>query len=471
MPAAARPPRQAEERVLPTLNRDGTRRWLRPRVSRGRFLRRRRALAWTLIAVFTLIPYLSMRGKPLVLLDVPHRQFILFGVTFLPTDTGFLMLLLVGLFLGIFWLTAVYGRVWCGWACPQTVYMEFLYRPVERLIARGAPGRTEAAGRRWSSRRALTQLVFLALSMFLAHTFLAYFVGVENLRRWITRSPAEHPVAFLVMATTTALMYLDFAWFREQVCVVACPYGRLQSVLLDRRSLIVGYDQRRGEPRATYRQRRSGGGAAGDCIDCRACVVTCPTGIDIRQGLQMECIHCTQCIDACDAIMERIGRPRGLIRYSSVAELAGEGRRLLRPRVLVYTGLVLLVWMGLGAALGARPSAEVTVLRGPGSPFTVLPSGEVSNQLRVKIVNRGSAERQYRIDVTGDVPARLVLPENPVSVAGGRAATATVFVVAPRGSFARGQRDVRLLVNDGSGFGATLPYRLVGPEDAGGGKG
>ena len=495
MPATLSAPRVAEEPVLSTLNRDGTRRWLRPKLWRGRFLRWRRAVAWALIALFTLIPYLRMGGKPLILLDVTRRQFTLFGTTFLPTDTALLMLLLVGLFLAIFWLTAVYGRVWCGWGCPQTVYMEFLYRPVERFIEGGPRAQSELDSRPWLPRRLLKHAAFLGLSMFLAHTFLAYFVGVEQLRRWVTGSPLEHPAAFLVMATTTALMFLDFGWFREQVCIVACPYGRLQSVLLDRRSLIVGYDYGRGEPRGTYRNRRAsrhesaethtgesrgarvmvrgdspGARVWGHCIDCRACVGTCPTGIDIRQGLQMECIHCTQCMDACDAVMDRIGRPRGLIRYSSGDELAGAPRRLLRPRIVVYPALMLLVWGALGVALAQRPPAEVTVLRGLGSPFTLLPSGEVSNQLRVKIVNRGSAARHYRIELAEAASFRLVAPENPVAVSGGKAATATVFVLAPRGAFAPGQRDVRLRVEDGAGFGTAVPYRLIGPGDGEGGK-
>ena len=261
--------------------------------------------------------------------------------------------------------------------------------------------------------------------MFLAHTFLAYFVGIEALRHWITRSPFEHPAAFLVMAGTTALMFLDFGWFREQVCMVACPYGRLQSVLLDRRSLIVGYDYRRGEPRGHLARRSERGHDAathsrGDCVDCGACVVTCPTGIDIRDGLQMECIHCTQCMDACDSVMDRIGRPRGLIRYSSRDELGGAPRRILRPRLIFYPLLLLAVWGMLGWSLAHRQSADVTVLRGVGSPFTLLPSGEVSNQIRIKIVNRSAGDRRYLIELVNGEGLHLIAPDNPV---GGRHGT------------------------------------------------
>jgi cytochrome c oxidase accessory protein FixG len=386
------------------------------------------------------------------------------------------MLLLVGLFLAIFLITAVHGRVWCGWACPQTVYMEFLYRPIERLIEGGTRGQERLDVSRFHPRRLIKYAVFVGLSMFLAHTFLAYFVGVSQLAHWVQRSPFEHPIAFLVMAGATALMLLDFGVMREQVCMVACPYGRFQSVLLDRRSLIVGYDRRRGEPRSKL--VRSGltlvGAApgAGDCIDCGACVACCPTGIDIRDGLQMECIHCTQCIDACDSIMDRVGRPRGLIRYSSRDELAGQPRHVLRPRVVIYPLLLVLVWGALAYALAHRAPADVTVLRGLGSPFTVLPAGRVSNQIRVKIVNRAAAERRYLIELA-EGPAEpsgaleLIAPENPLAVAAGKAATAPIFVTAPRAAFEDGRRAVRLRISDGGGWSTVVPYRLLGPEEDG----
>ena len=457
-------PPEARGRVLPTLNPDGTRRWLLPKLSPGRFWKRRRALAWVLIAVFALIPYLRMNGKPLILLDIARRQFTLFGATFLPTDTMLLMLLLVGIFLGIFMLTAVYGRVWCGWACPQTIYMEFLYRPIERWIEGGRGAQLRATRGKLSVRRTVKHAVFLLLSMFLAHTFLAYFVGVDALRHWITHSPLEHPIAFLVMAGTTLLMLLDFGWFREQVCVVACPYGRFQSVLLDRRSLIVGYDQRRGEPRGMQRLRRNGS-RWGDCIDCGACVVTCPTGIDIRDGLQMECIHCTQCMDACDAVMARIGRPLGLIRYTSKDELAGEPRRILRPRIILYPLLLLVVWGAFGLALARREPVDVTVLRGLGTPWSLLPSGEVSDQIRIKMVNRRSSDQHYRIELAGADGLRLVAPDNPLPVGAGKTATTTVFIIAARDAFDDGRRDIRFRISDDAGFSTEVPYRVLGPKD------
>ncbi len=240
----------APGRVLSTLNEDGSRRWLRPKLSVGAFFRKRRVVAYALMVVFFLIPYLRMNGRPLVLLDVPHRQFTLFGYTFLPTDTLLFMLLLISIAIGIFLLTALFGRVWCGWACPQTVYMEFLFRPIERFFEGGRSG-SMALDKRpgLHPRRLAKNAVYVLLALFLAHTFLAYFVGIDQLVQWVRQSPFEHPTSFLIMAGTTAAIFFDFGWFREQTCLVACPYGRLQSVLLDRQSVIVGYDVLRGEPR------------------------------------------------------------------------------------------------------------------------------------------------------------------------------------------------------------------------------
>jgi cytochrome c oxidase accessory protein FixG len=453
------------ERVLPTLNEDGSRRWIRPKLSRGPWLSRRLLVGWTLIAVFTLIPYVKIAGKPLVLLDLPQRRFTLFGATFLPTDSMFLMLLLVGVFVGIFLVTAVFGRVWCGWACPQTVYMELVYRPIERLLEGNRARQLRLDREGPDGRRIVKNVAFGLVSIFLAHTFLAYFVGVDALIRWVTEPPSQHGGAFLVASAVAALMYLDFGVMREQVCLVACPYGRLQSVLLDRRSLIVGYDARRGEPRGLLKDRKADGPPRGDCIDCAACVITCPTGIDIRDGLQMECIHCTQCIDACDVVMEKTGKPRGLIRYGARDEFEGKPRRILRPRVVIYPVIMALVWGGLVYALGHRGAADVTVLRGIGAPYGVLPDGRISNQLRVKIVNRTSQVERYAIAIKDAPDLELVCPDNPLEVAPGGSETASVFVMGAPRSFPKGLREIDVAVSDGAGFDRTTHYRLLGPEE------
>jgi cytochrome c oxidase accessory protein FixG len=450
-------------RVLPTLNEDGTRRWIRPKPSHGAYWKMRRAVAYGLMLVFFLIPNLRMGGKPLILLDLPRRHFTFFGTTFLPTDTLLLMLLLATIVITIFLLTALFGRVWCGWACPQTVYMEFLFRPIERWCEGGRSGSLglDRERRHLHPRRLLKYAIYAVLALFLAHTFLAYFVGTEALAQWVRRSPAEHPTSFFVMAGTSLAVFGNFAYFREQTCLVACPYGRWQSVLLDKQSLIVAYDPTRGEPRMKGKTRPP---TAGDCIDCGACVLTCPTGIDIRDGLQMECIHCTQCADACDDVMTRVGRPTGLIRYTSRELLDGHRRHIIRPRTVLYP-LVLAVFLGgFTYALATRDAADVTVLRGTGEPFTTQSDGRIANQVRVKITNRTNADHEYRIDVVGIDDGSVVAPQNPLRVEAGQTAVTPLFILLPLSAFHDGEHRVGVRVSDGSAFTTTVPYRLVGPE-------
>jgi cytochrome c oxidase accessory protein FixG len=450
-------------RVLPTLNEDGSRRWIRPKPSHGAHWRARRIVAVSLMIVFVLIPHLRMNARPLILLDLPRREFTLFGTTFLPTDTLLLMLLLASIVIAVFLVTALFGRVWCGWACPQTVYMEFLFRPIERLVEGGRSGSLglDRKGQHFHPRRLLKYAIYTVLALFLAHTFLAYFVGTEALAEWVRRSPAEHPTSFFVMAGTTVAMFANFAYFREQTCLVACPYGRWQSVLLDKQSLIVAYDPRRGEPRMKGKVRPEG---AGDCIDCGACVLTCPTGIDIRDGLQMECIHCTQCADACDDVMTRVGKPTGLIRYSSRELLEGHVRHLVRPRTVLYP-LALAVFLGgFTYALVTRDAADVTILRGTGEPFTRQDNGMIANQVRIKIANRTRSTHDYRIDVGGVAEGTVIAPQNPLRVEAGASEMTTLFVLLPPRSFDDGERHVTMRVSNSAGFSTTIPYRLVGPE-------
>jgi len=461
---------QPEGRVLPTLEADGRRRWITPRIAVGRFFRRRQVVAYFLIGLFTAIPFIQINGKPAMLLDIANRRFTLFGYTFLPTDTVLLALLMVSIILSIFFFTALLGRVWCGWACPQTVYMEYVFRPIERLCTgrRGIGGKPAKNVAAW--RVGLQYLLFLLVSLYLAHTFLSYFVGVDELRRWMTRSPLEHPWSFGVMLFVTAAMLFDFVYFREQTCLIACPYGRFQSVLLDRNSLIVEYDRKRGEPRGKARRpvaialpTADTRPTTGDCIDCTLCEQVCPTGIDIRDGLQFECIACTQCIDACDAVMDKIGRPRGLIRYTSQAATAGAPRRIIRPRVVIYglliTGLISL----LTYLIATKSPFDVHLARNPGLPFTIVPSGQVENVMRLNLTNRTDAARTVSLSVVDADDVVIAEGGERVVLPTGKMLAKPIHLLAPRQSFHEGKRSVILRVTDETGRFVEKKCLLFGP--------
>lgn len=459
-------PPLSTNRVLSTLNQDGTRHWIHPRLAGGRFLRGRKIVGYALIAMFLALPFVKIGGRPALLLDVLTQELSVFGAVFKASDGFLLMLLGLIIVVAVFLITALFGRVWCGWGCPQTVYLEHVFRPIERWLE-GSPAQRRKldATSGVHPRRVLKWVIYAALSFVLANVFLAYFVGVERLATWVLVSPLQHPGGFMVVTGVAALMLFDFGYFREQTCIVACPYGRLQSVLLDRQSLIIGYDARRGEPRGKPKKHLPVIGERGDCIDCSACVAVCPTGIDIRQGLQMECIGCAQCIDACDAVMDRIGKPRNLIGYTSKDELDGKPRRLLRARTIIYPALLaavtgLFVW-----ALGGE-STQVTVERVQGPSFVELPDGMISSQTRIKLENETDEERSYVVDLSRAPDAKLRTPQLTWQVKGGRSMTLPLFVDVPRASFVHGKRVVRLRIADDRGFARIVEVTLLGPEGA-----
>jgi cytochrome c oxidase accessory protein FixG len=453
---------QLNERVLSTLNADGSRRWMTPRTSRGRFWRARAVVAWSLIVIFAVLPWLRINGKPPLLLDLMARQFTFFGTTFRPTETLFLSLLLLTIFVTVFLVTAVLGRAWCGWVCPQTVYMEYLYRPVEKFLLGRAYGRTGQHAPTW--RVLLLYVLFFVFSAHLANTFLAYFVGTDRLVEWTFQNPWNHPVAFGIFAATLGLMMFDFVFFREQMCTIVCPYGRFQSVLLDRDSLVIGYDKVRGEPRAKAvdrKAREEQGASSGDCIECTMCVQVCPTGIDIRDGLQLECVNCAQCIDACDDVMDKIGKPRGLIRYDSQNALEGMPRKPFRYRLAIYGVVLAALATTLVVLLVNRAPALVGQARIVGSNFTVAPDGRIATPLQLMIENHTDQERTYRVSGDGDL--ELVGGTLNVTVAAANAETVSCTALSPAGAFVHGVRNAKVRVTDGDGYDRLTTVALTGP--------
>lgn len=384
--------------AVTTIRPDGSRPFLHPADVHGRFARARRILALLLIAFYLSLPWIKVGGFPAVFLDVANRRFHLFGITLAAQDMWLLFFVITGLGFSLFFITALLGRIWCGWACPQTVFLDHVYRRIERWIDGDAVRRRAleapppSAGKAF--RRGLKHTLYLLVSAAIAHLFLAYFVSIPDLWAMMRAAPGEHWSLFVFMGVFTGALYFNFAWFREQLCIVICPYGRIQSALIDDHSLVIGYDKKRGEPRG-----KIGLIGARDCIDCNRCVHVCPTGIDIRQGLQMECIGCTACIDACDDVMTRLQRPRGLIRYDSQNAFAGRPTRWLRPRTLLY-GVLLLVGASVATlALSTVHPASFGVTRMTGAPY-IVDAETVRNQFLVRLVNKRPGPATFILTVT-----------------------------------------------------------------------
>ncbi len=395
-------PRPSRE-TLTTINRDGSRFFLHPADVSGFFTRWRRVFALLLIGVYLLLPWVPINGHPAVFLDVLNGRFHLFGLSFAAQDLWMAFFGITGLGFSLFFVTALFGRIWCGWACPQTVFLEHVYRRVERWIEGDAVKRRKLDAQDWDTEKLVKRVskhaIFVFISLGITHLFLAYFISIPELYQWMTHSPGEHWGAFVFVFVAGAILYFNFSWFREQLCLVICPYGRLQSALTDDDSVVIGYDDKRGEPRGPAKRGLPTEASAqvGDCIDCYRCVQVCPTGIDIRQGLQMECIGCANCIDACDTIMRKLGRPEGLVRYDSLNGLAGLKKRILRPRIFLYLALMLAGMTAFTISARQLRSANMNVVRMTGAPYFITEDA-IRNQYMVRVINKSNEPKTYSIE-------------------------------------------------------------------------
>lgn len=467
-------PRPAAEQkpsldVVTTFGATGSRVMLYPSHAPGPFYWARSFVGIGLILLYLALPWIPVGGAPAVFFNIAERRMHLFGLTFLTQDLWLAFFVVSGLGFGLFTLTAVLGRVWCGWACPLTVFLDVV-RKVERWIEGDGPKRkrleSEPAALGTSARRLLKQGGVGILAAVVAHGFLAYFVSIPGLFKMMHQAPAEHPGAFLLVAGATAVLWFSFAWFREQFCIVLCPYGRLQSVLTDVHTLVVGYDAGRGEPRGIRRSKATSGGgeAKGDCVDCGRCVQVCPTGIDIRQGLQLECIGCAACIDACNVVMDKVHKPRGLIRYDSLSGLAGTGRKFWRPRLMVYGFLLVLGICAGTLAVSTLREAVVSFTRLPGPPYFV-ENGVLRNQFLLRVLNKAPHANHFKLKIEGVVPEGLVLQGDLEEEVSGWGETQRVIVfTAPMEPLPR-ERSLYLVVRDAADrVVARKPFTLLGPE-------
>ena len=458
---------------ISTADRTGRRQWIYPRKVTGRWLRWRTWFSWLLLLIMFSGPFITIGGNPLLMMNIPERKFVVLGQIFWPQDFIIFAIGLLVFLVGIIIFTTAFGRLWCGWACPQTVMMEMVFRKIEYAIEGDAPSQRELSRAPWTTRKifkkGLKHGVFFALSFLVGNVLLSYIIGWQSLYQIVTAPPAEHVVGLSFMIAFSLLFYGIFARFREQACTFVCPYGRLQSVLLDENSIVVAYDHTRGEKRAPIKggQKFSERWQTenGDCIACNRCVTVCPTGIDIRNGTQMECVQCTACMDACDDVMGRIGAPRGLIRYASLNGI--ERREPLRftPRLIGYSVVLTVLAAILAVMLFTRADAEVTLLRAPGSLFQQMPDGHISNLYTVRVVNKTSRELPVELRLETPAGTLMVMGQGDLVVAPQKLIENSVLIELEPAAMKSGSTPLVIGVySDGKKL-ETLKTAFIGPRN------
>ncbi len=379
--------------TLATVDEQGKRVWITPKKPSGRLHNWRIVVTVTLLTIFFAGPFISLNGRPYMLFNFFERKFIFFGQVFWPQDFFLLALTLITFFVFVILFTVAFGRIWCGWACPQTLFMEMVFRKIEYWIEGDANEQRRINNGPWTAkkvrRKVSKQIIFILLSILIAHITMAYLIGVDEVKVIVTQSPSEHIAGFIGLTLFTGIFYGVFAFFREQACIAVCPYGRLQSVLLVKDSIVVAYDWLRGEPRGKLKKHQASiTEKQGDCIDCKLCVHVCPTGIDIRHGTQLECVNCTACIDACDEVMIKIHKPPGLIRYSSYNSIKEGALKLFTARIAGYSVLLLALVSLSSYFIFTRADIETTILKVPGTLYTKTDDGQITNLYSIEFVNK-----------------------------------------------------------------------------------
>lgn len=386
-----------------TMDNTGNRKWVFPRKPKGKFTNYRTLVSVILLFVYFAIPFLTINGNPLFLFNVLDRQFFILGQPFYPQDFFILALGAIASLVFIILFTVVFGRIFCGWICPQTIFLEMIFRKIEYAIEGDRNKQIRLDQQEWNTekiwKRGLKWSIYLLVSIIITHIMFMYIVGYKEVFRIMQEGPFVSPTNFVVMILFTAAFYFVFAWFREQVCTLVCPYGRLQGVLIDKETINVFYDYNRGENRSTWRKGEDRAAAGkGDCIDCHQCVVVCPTGIDIRDGQQLECINCTACIDACDEVMEKVGLPKGLVRYASIKQIEENEPLKFSNRMKISSFLLVLLMVGLGFLMYNRGTMEAKFLKPPGSTFFVR-DGQITNTYNYTFLNKSNENKTVMIKV------------------------------------------------------------------------
>lgn len=387
---------------IATVDEKGKRVWVFPKKPSGKYHSYRIMVSIVLLAALFGMPFIKINGNPFMLIDVFDLKFILFGIHFWPQDFHILALAMITMVVFIVLFTVVFGRVWCGWTCPQTIFMEMVFRKIEYWIEGDATKQRKLNKAPWDTGKTIKKtakhLIFIIISLLISHTFLSYVIGIDKLRDIVSQPPTENMAGFIALMVFTGLFYYVFAFFREQVCIAVCPYGRLQGVFLGNDSIAVMYDWLRGEKRGRLKKGKVQKDM-GDCIDCHLCVHACPTGIDIRNGTQLECVNCTACVDACDHVMDKINKPRGLIRYASYNSIKEGRSKIFTSRVTGYSVVLALLVSVIAFMLFTRSDIEATILKVPGQLYQEQANDRISNLYNIQFINKTTKDVKLDLKV------------------------------------------------------------------------
>lgn len=465
------PSLQFEEEVtfrdrIATVDEKGKRKWLFPQRPKGRFYTTRTIVSYLFFIIFFTIPFIHINGRPLFLFNVTQAKFILFGKVFWPQDFFIFGLTMITFIVFIILFTAAFGRLFCGWVCPQTVFMEMFFRKIEYFIEGDAGKQKAMANGPWDTEKILRKgtkhLVFFLMSFVIANFFLSYIIGGKELWKIITEPVTQHIPGLMSLTIFSFVFYGVYAYFREQACTVVCPYGRLQSVLLDKNSMIVAYDYKRGEPRGKVNKKEER--TIGDCIDCFQCVRVCPTGIDIRNGTQLECVGCTACIDACDNVMDKINKPRGLVRYASENGIANGEKLHYTTRMKLYTVLLGILLTILSFLLFTRKDVDATVMRAPGQLYQDRGQDSVMNLYNIKIANKTVEEvpLTIRIENMGG-SVEIIGSKHIIPVKKEGQGSGSFFVILPKQSIRERKTEIKLGLYEGDKLIDVVKANFLGP--------
>lgn len=450
---------------MATVDAKGHRNWVYAQKPKGKWYNLRSYISWVFFALLFLLPFVYVNGQPLFLFNIPSARFIIFGKIFWPQDFFIFGLTMVTFIIFIILFTAAFGRLFCGWVCPQTIFMEMLFRKVEYLIEGDAAQQKLLKKAPWTSgkimKKTLKFVSFYLLSFIIANTFLSYIIGVRALWKIMTEPVTQHIAGLFSVLLFSGVFYAVYAYFREQVCTVICPYGRLQSVLLDRNSMIVAYDYKRGEPRGKFTRKKET--ELGDCLDCLQCIKVCPTGIDIRNGTQMECVGCTACIDACNRMMESTGRPLDLIRYASETGISSHEPLHYTLRMKLYTGLLFVLLAILSMLLYSRKDLDATVMRTPGMLFQERGADSVSNLYTIKVANKTIRQVPLALRLEGVGGAVEVIGGRTILIRKDEEGSGNFFVVLPRKLVTERKTRLRIGLYEGDRKIDEIRTNFLGP--------